>query len=300
MSMLSAGIRPPWMERPTPLGRTAKFVVLAAVVLVVLYPFGLAVGTSLTGHEESIANGGSYVLFPEHPTLDAYRAVLSGGAVSHAVLVSVAVTLAGTLLSLICTVFLGYGLSRKDLVGGKPILFMVLGTFLFAPGMIPSYLTVKELGLLDTYAALIVPVLVNTFNVIVVRAFFQGLPDELFDAARIDGASEWRILFRIAIPLSKAVIAVVGLFYAVSYWNTFFNAILYLNDSTMYPIQVILRQYIFMGGGPAASEQLISRNVPASSIQMAVLLIAMIPILAVYPFLQKYFVKGVLTGAIKG
>ncbi|MFE3451190.1 carbohydrate ABC transporter permease [Nonomuraea sp. NPDC059194] len=293
-------MRPPWMERPTFAGRALKFVVLTAIVIAVLYPFGLALGTSLMGREESIANGGAYVLFPSQPTFEAYSLILSGGAVTRSVLISIGITLAGTALSLLCTVFLGYALSRRGMLGGKPILLMVLATFLFTPGMIPSYLMVKELGMIDTYQSLIVPVLVNAFNVVVVRAFFQNLPEELFEAARMDGCTEWRMMWRIALPLSKAVIAVVGLFYAVSYWNTFFNAILYLNDQSMHPIQVVLRQFIFRGTSATGSDVAIVRDLPAASVQMAVLVIALVPILLVYPFLQKYFTKGVLTGAIKG
>ncbi|MEV0583934.1 carbohydrate ABC transporter permease [Nonomuraea sp. NPDC050310] len=293
-------MRPPWMERPTIAGRTLKFVVLTAITLAVLYPFGLALGTSLTGKAESVANGGSYVLFPSDPTLEAYKVILSGGTVTRSVLISIGITLVGTALSLACTVFLGYALSRRGVLFGKPILLMVLATFLFTPGMIPSYLMVKELGMIDTYQALIVPVLVNAFNVVVVRAFFQNLPEELFEAARMDGCSEWRMMWRIALPLSKAVIAVVGLFYAVSYWNTFFNAILYLNDQTKHPIQVVLRQYIFRGNAQAGADIGVISSLPTASVQMAVLIIALIPIVAVYPFLQKYFAKGVLTGAIKG
>ncbi|MFI7694388.1 carbohydrate ABC transporter permease [Nonomuraea sp. NPDC049655] len=288
------------MERPTIAGRTLKFVVLTAITVVVLYPFGLAVGTSLMGRAESIANGGSYVLWPSHPTFEAYSLILSGGAVTRSVLISIGITLTGTALSLICTVFLGYALSRRGMLGGKPILLMVLATFLFTPGMIPSYLMVKELGMIDTYQSLIVPVLVNAFNVVVVRSFFQNLPEELFEAARMDGCGEFRMMWRIAIPLSKAVIAVVGLFYAVSYWNTFFTAILYINDQTKHPIQVVLRQFIFRGTSATGSDVAIVRDLPASSVQMAVLIIALVPILLAYPFLQKYFTKGVLTGAIKG
>ncbi|MFI7424428.1 carbohydrate ABC transporter permease [Nonomuraea sp. NPDC049684] len=293
-------MRPPWMERPTIAGRTLKFVVLTAITVAVLYPFGLAVGTSLMGRAESIANGGSYVLWPSHPTFEAYSLILSGGAVTRSVLISIGITLTGTALSLICTVFLGYALSRRGMLGGKPILLMVLATFLFTPGMIPSYLMVKELGMIDTYQSLIVPVLVNAFNVVVVRSFFQNLPEELFEAARMDGCGEFRMMWRIAIPLSKAVIAVVGLFYAVSYWNTFFTAILYINDQTKHPIQVVLRQFIFRGTSATGSDVAIVRDLPASSVQMAVLIIALVPILLAYPFLQKYFTKGVLTGAIKG
>ncbi|MET9063984.1 carbohydrate ABC transporter permease [Streptosporangium sandarakinum] len=288
------------MERPTIAGRALKTAVLTAIVLAVLYPFGLAVGTSLTGRAESVANGGGYVLLPAHPTLEAYRLILSGGAVTRAVLTSVGITLCGTALSLLCTVFLGYALSRRGMLGGRPILMMVLATFLFTPGMIPTYLMVKELGMLNTYQSVIVPVLVNAFNVVVVRAFFQGLPDELFEAARMDGAGEWRMMWRIAIPLSKAVIAVVGLFYAVGYWNSWFSALLYIDDHDKHPIQLVLRQYIFRGGAAQGTDVAIVRDLPTASVQMAVLVIALVPILLAYPFLQKYFTKGVLTGAIKG
>ncbi|MFF0308106.1 carbohydrate ABC transporter permease [Streptosporangium sp. NPDC004379] len=288
------------MERPTVAGRTLKTAALTVIVLAVLYPFGLAVGTSLTGRAESVANGGGYVLLPSHPTLEAYRLVLSGGAVTRAVLTSVGITLSGTALSLLCTVFLGYALSRRGMLGGRPILVMVLATFLFTPGMIPTYLMVKELGMLNTYQSVIVPVLVNAFNVVVVRAFFQGLPDELFEAARMDGAGEWRMMWRIAIPLSKAVIAVVGLFYAVGYWNSWFSALLYIDDHDRHPIQLVLRQYIFRGGAAQGTDVAIVRDLPTASVQMAVLVIALVPILLAYPFLQKYFTKGVLTGAIKG
>ncbi|MEU9832072.1 carbohydrate ABC transporter permease [Streptosporangium sp. NPDC048047] len=288
------------MERPTVAGRALKTAALTAIVLAVLYPFGLAVGTSLTGRAESVANGGGYVLLPSHPTLEAYRLVLSGGAVTRAVLTSVGITLSGTVLSLLCTVFLGYALSRRGMLGGRPILVMVLATFLFTPGMIPTYLMVKELGMLNTYQSVIVPVLVNAFNVVVVRAFFQGLPDELFEAARMDGAGEWRMMWRIAIPLSKAVIAVVGLFYAVGYWNSWFSALLYIDDHDRHPIQLVLRQYIFRGGAAQGTDVAIVRDLPTASVQMAVLVVALVPILLAYPFLQKYFTKGVLTGAIKG
>jgi ABC-type glycerol-3-phosphate transport system permease component len=240
------------------------------------------------------------VLVPHHPTLEAYRVVLSGGVVARSAVVSIGITLVGTAASLVCTVMLAYGLSRPHTTGTRPILLLMLGTFLFAPGIIPIYLVVKQLGLLDSYAALVVPVLLNAFNVVVVRAFFQAIPDELIDAARIDGAGEVRILTRIVLPLSRAVLAVVALYYAVSYWNTFFNAILYLSDSSRWPLQVILRKYVIQGDSMTATALGVQTLPPSQSLQMAVLVIAIVPIAAVYPFLQKYFVRGVLTGAVKG
>lgn len=291
--------RPPWMERPTWYGQGAKAIVLVLIVVAVGYPFLLALGTSLAGQEELDANGG-YVLIPEHPTFEAYNVLLQGGVVTRAAMVSVVVTAVGTVLSVVCTVALAYGLSRPGMVGGKPILLLVLGTFLFTPGIIPTYLVVQEFGMLDSYASLILPVLLNVFNVIVVRAFFQGIPTELYEAARLDGAGELTILCRIVLPLSKAVIAVVGLFYGVSYWNSFFNALLFLNDSGKYPLQVVLRSYVVQGESINAKAMGVSQLPPSISLQMAVLILALIPILCVYPFLQKYFAKGVLTGAVKG
>jgi multiple sugar transport system permease protein/putative aldouronate transport system permease protein len=160
------------------------------------------------------------------------------------------------------------------------------------------YLTVKQLGLLDSYWALILSALINGFNVIVMRAFFLELPQELLDAAKIDGASELTILFRIVLPLSKAVVAVIGLFYAVAYWNNFFSALLYITDNSKYPLSLILRTYVVdnatIGTGDATQVP------PQQSLQMAMLVVSILPILLVYPFLQKHFAKGIMIGAVKG
>jgi ABC-type glycerol-3-phosphate transport system permease component len=180
---------------------------------------------------------------------------------------------------------------------------LALLSLLFQPGIIPSYLVVKQLGLLNTYASLIVPVALNAFNLIVMRQFFMDIPQELIDSAKIDGAGELHILFRIVLPLSGAVLAVVALLYAVFYWNAFFQALLYLQDSAMWPLQLVLRQYVIQGSplpGVTAYSAPGGSPPPTQSIQMAVVVVATLPILLVYPFLQKYFTKGVLTGAIKG
>ncbi|GAA2348672.1 hypothetical protein GCM10010431_85660 [Streptomyces kunmingensis] len=237
-------------------------------------------------------------MWPEHPTLGAYRDILDGGIVTHALGVSIGVTLVGTLLSLACTVFLAYALSRPQVYGRKPVLLLILFTFLFPPGMIPSFLVVKELGLLDNYASLILPVLVNVFNLVVLRGFFQGIPEELYEAARLDGAGDLRVLFSIVLPLSKAALAVVGLFYAVAYWNSWFYASLYM-ESGHWPLQQVLRTYVVAGEGLTDTTTGEGTVSAPQTVQMAVLVIATVPILLVYPFLQKYFTKGVLTGAIK-
>ncbi|MFE7931717.1 carbohydrate ABC transporter permease [Streptomyces sp. NPDC057456] len=294
---MSAHVRPAWMEKPRPATQAAKAVALAAVVLLVCVPFLVIVSTSLAAPREVVANGG-WVLWPEHPTLEAYRDILDGGIVTHALAVSAGVTLVGTALSLVCTVTLAYALSRPGVFGGRPVLLLILFTFLFPPGMIPGFLLVKELDLLGSYGSLVLPVLVNVFNLVVLRGFFQGIPEELYEAARLDGAGDGRVLWTIVLPLSKAALAVVGLFYAVAYWNSWFYASLYL-ESDHWPVQQVLRTYVVAGSGltdTTTGEATV--NAP-QTIQMAVLVIATVPILLVYPFLQKYFTKGVLTGAVK-
>ncbi|MEU5292884.1 carbohydrate ABC transporter permease [Streptomyces umbrinus] len=294
---MSAQTRPAWMEKPRPLTQAAKALALVAVVLLVCVPFLVILSTSLASPEEVVDNGG-WVLWPTEPTIQAYRDILDGGIVTHALGVSAGVTVVGTLFSLFCTVTLAYALSRPGVLGGRPVLLLVLFTFLFPPGMIPSFLLVKELGLLDSYGSLIFPVLINVFNLVVLRGFFQSIPDELYEAARLDGAGDWRVLWSVVLPLSKAALAVVGLFYAVAYWNSWFYASLYL-ESDHWPLQQVLRTYVVAGSGltdTATSEGTV--NAP-QTVQMAVLVIATVPILLIYPFLQKYFTKGVLTGAIK-
>ncbi|MFJ2770358.1 carbohydrate ABC transporter permease [Streptomyces sp. NPDC087300] len=291
--------RPAWEEPPSKIGSAAKAVVITVICAVMVLPFLTVLSTSLASREE-ITEAGGFVLFPSEPTLEAYRTVLSGGIVSRAVVVSVLITVVGTALSLLTTIALAYALSKRGVPGGKPILLMVLFTLLFAPGMVPMYVVVKELGLLDSYWSLILPVLINAFNLVVLRAFFMNIPEELYQAARIDGAGDWRILTRIVLPLSKGVVAVVGLFYAVTYWNAFFNAMLYLNDSGKWPIQLVLRTYVVQNKSMTADQLGIAHMPPQQSLSMAVVMLALLPILALFPFLQKYFTKGVLTGAIKG
>jgi putative aldouronate transport system permease protein len=292
--------RPPWMEKESTLERVSKFVVLAVISVMVIYPFITVLATSLATQEEITRKGGLIILWPEQPSLGAYKSIFSGGIVTRATMVSIGITVVGTLLSLVTTTAMAYALSRP-IIFGRAILMMVLFTLLFAPGIIPNYLVVKQLGLLNTYAALILPVMISAFNLVVMRQFFMGIPQELIDSAKIDGANDFQILWRIVLPLSTAVLAVIALFYAVNtYWNSFFTALLYLNDSSMWPLQLVLRLYVVQGAPlPTAGEALESVP-PLQSIQMAVVVVAMVPILILYPFLQRYFTTGVLSGAIKG
>ena len=289
------------MEQPSRAQLAAKAIVLGLILVAVLYPFLSVVSTSLASQQD-VDLGGGLVLLPLHPSLDAYASIFQGGVISHAIIVSISITTLGTLLSMLVTTGLAYGLSRP-VVGRKPLLMLTLLSLLFQPGIIPSYLVVKQLGMLNTYASLVVPVALNGFNLVVMRQFFLEIPHELIDSARIDGAGELRILLQIVLPLSGAVLAVVALLYAVFYWNAFFQALLYLQDSAMWPLQLVLRQYVIQGSplpGVTAYSAPGGSPPPTQSIQMAVVVVATLPILIVYPFLQRYFTKGVLTGAIKG
>ena len=291
------------MERPTRVGLAAKAIVLVLIVLVVVYPFLTVISTSLASAND-ITKGGGMVVWPTHPSLAAYRTILSGSAVARSLWVSVGITGVGTLASMAITTMLAYALSRP-VMGGRFMLMMALLTLLFPPGIIPSYLVVKQVGLLNSYASLILPVVLNAFNFVVLRQFFMNIPNELLDSARIDGATDLSILLKIVLPLSKAVLAVIALFYAVTtYWNAFFQALLYLSDNAKWPLQLVARAYVLQGSPVLGSVAYNGTNAgnppPTEAIEMAVVVVAVVPILLVYPFLQKYFTQGVLSGAIKG
>ncbi len=292
--------RPVWMEEPGPITRFLKFVTLAFIVIVMLFPIVYVVSMSFSSAQDAMRGG--LVLWPKNPSLDAYRAILRGGVVTRALQISLMLTLLGTAAQMLFTTTMAYGLSRTSVIGSKPVLYIVLGAMIFSPGMIPSYLLVKELGLINTYYALIIPGLISAWNLINVRNFFMNLPPELLDAAKVDGANDLQIFVQIVLPLSKAVLAVIALFYGVVIWNNFFNAILYLNDSSKWPIQLVLRQYVLMGSNLTSANEFRAGQAPPppATIKMAIMVVATVPILLVYPFLQRYFTKGVLTGSIKG
>ncbi|HET9141552.1 carbohydrate ABC transporter permease [Actinophytocola sp.] len=291
----------PGMHPPSVPARAAKGLVLFVCCAVVIVPFITVVSTSLATREQVTRSGGM-VFLPDEVSFAAYQAILSGGVVTRATMVSLFVTITGTALSLAATTLLAYGLSRRGSFAAKPFLMIVLFALLFTPGIIPAYLMVKSLGLIDTYWSLILPVMINAFNVIILRAFFMDLPEEVIDSARIDGAGDLAILWRIVLPLSKGVLAVVALFYAVSYWNAFFAALLYLNDISMWPLQLVLRTYV-VNQTQVGVDQLGVAGAdlpPQEAVQMAILVLSIIPILVVYPFVQRHFTKGVLIGAVKG
>jgi multiple sugar transport system permease protein/putative aldouronate transport system permease protein len=279
--------------------RAFKGLVLLVFCAVVIIPFVGVISTSVAPNKQ-INESGGLVLFPKSVNFAAYESLFSGGVVTQALFVSIFVTVVGTLLSLTMSCLLAYALSRPGFVAGRPILLVILFSMLFSPGIIPLYLTVKGVGLLDSIWALIVPTMVSAFNVVVLRAFFMNLPNEITESARIDGAGELKTFTYIVLPLSKAVLSVIGLFYAVAYWNAFFSALLYLNDSKLWPLQLVLRTYVINDAQLGSAELGTERLPPQASIQMAILVVSIVPILLVYPFLQRHFAKGALTGAVKG
>jgi putative aldouronate transport system permease protein len=292
--------RPAWQEKPTVAGQAGKGTVLTGVVLAVLVPLWVVLVTSLSSRETITAAGG-LVVVPRGIDLSAYEIIFAGGQITRALAVSATVTLLGTAVSLLVTVLAAYGLSRPGSLGHRFLLFYFLMTFLIYPGMVPSYLVVTGLGLKDSLWSLVLPSAVSVFNLVVVRAFFQNLPGELLDSARIDGAGEFRILWRIVLPLSKAVVAVVGLFYAVGYWNVWFSALLYIDDNDKFPIQRVLQSFILAGQAPQTSGVAAGTALPPTlAVKMAVVVVTVVPIALVYPFIQRHFTRGVLVGAVKG
>lgn len=289
------------LDAPSLPVRVLKGAVLTAMCLVVIVPFLGVVSTSLASQDQ-ITRSGGFVLLPDGVSLEAYHSIFAGGVVARAAGVSVLITVVGTLISLVASAMLAYAISRPGSFGHRTVLMVVLLSLLFSPGMIPSYLVVKQFGLLDTLWALILPTAISGFNVIVLRAFFMGIPSELLDSARVDGAGEFRIFCSIVLPLSRAALAVIGLFYAVGIWNAFFNAMLYLSDPAKWPLQLVLRTYVVQGTQLGGADLGVAAEAlpPQQSIQMAILVISLVPILLAYPFLQRHFAKGVLTGAVKG
>ncbi|MEU4362769.1 carbohydrate ABC transporter permease [Promicromonospora sp. NPDC023987] len=278
--------------------RVVNVLVLGGFALICVLPFLNVLGSSFATPGELATR--SFVVIPETFTLDAYRYILSTSTIFRALGVSVFVTAMGTFVSLLLTSFMAYALSKPYLRGRRVINFLVIFTMLFSGGMIPTFIVVQQLGLIDSLWALILPVAINAFNFVIMRSFFQAIPDSLEEAARIDGCSDLGVFLRIVLPLSLASIATIGLFYAVGYWNTYQHAILYINDSTKWPIQVLLRQIVIVASGMNADASVVDVVPPAQSVKMAVIVVATLPMLLVYPFIQRYFVKGALIGSVKG
>lgn len=275
------------------------YILLTLIAVIMVIPFIYVIAASFATEAEIQTRPIFFI--PDSPTLDAYARIFDmndmGTRVFHSLLISVCVTAIGTFINLFFTTTMAYGLSRSNLIGKKPLLNMVLFTMVFGGGMIPLFLVVKGLGMYDTYAALILPGAISAYNMIIVRNFFMELPRELEEAASIDGRSDIGIFIKIALPLSLPCLATFGLFYAVGHWNNYFGALLYLEDSTKFPFQLVLRNIVMQ---TAETQTDPNALIPEDTLKMAVIVIGTVPILIVYPFLQKHFAAGVMVGAVKG
>ena len=270
------------------------YLILLVVIVICVFPLLYVVSVSFTPMAEVQKNGG-FLVIPRSFTLDAYKAIIKQNQLGKAMIITVLVTLGGTVVSMFFSVLIAYPLSKEELPGRKTIMTLVVITMMFGGGTIPTYLLIKNLGMIGSYWALIIPGCINTYNMIVIKSFFENMPKDLFESAEIDGAGQFRILAQIVVPLSKPVLMTVMLFYAVGYWETYFAAIMYLPDQNMQTLQVVLRR--MLTPNPEMNAETV---VPTMTLQMAAVVFSSVPIILVYPFIQKYFTKGIMLGAVKG
>lgn len=277
------------------------YALLTLFALLALFPLYYVFIVSVTPYIEVTRHGG-FVIWPDHFTFQAYKEIFGSPRIPNALKVTVFITVVGTLLNMIVTTLLAYPLSKKFVPGRNFILMALVFTMLFSGGIIPLYMMVRSLGLYDTVWALVVPGMVSTFNLLIVKTYFENLPEEVEEAAKVDGSGDISTLFRIVLPLSAPIMATIGLFYGVTHWNEYFKGIFYISDKSLMPMQVVLRSMI---QSPNVSTELSLNSLvldalPPETIKMAVVVVATLPLLIVYPFLQKYFVKGALLGSVKG
>lgn len=284
----------------TPAGRVfdvVNVVLLSLLGIVALLPFVYVAAGSFATESELATR--SFFVWPETFSLRAYESILTSPAFLRAMVTTILVTAVGTAIQLLLTASMAYPLSKANLPGRRVLLSLIVFTMVFSGGMIPTFLMVKDLGLLDTYWALILPLAINPFSLIIIKNFFQQLPNELEESAKIDGANELQTLWSVILPLSKPVLATFALFYAVGIWNDFMSPLLYLNDNSMWTLQMFLRQ-VTVATDLSIVEADPSQLPPAQGIKFAVIVVATLPILLFYPFLQKHFAKGMLIGSVKG
>lgn len=284
----------------TPAGKVFdvfNVVLLSTVGIIALLPFVYVIAGSFATELELATR--SFFVWPETFSLRAYESILTSPAFLRAMVTTIAVTVVGTLIQLVLTASMAYPLSKGNLPARRTLLSLIVFTMVFSGGMIPTFLVVKDLGMLDTYWALILPMAINPFSLIIIKNFFEQLPAELEESAKIDGANEMQALWSIILPLSKPVLATFALFYAVGIWNDFMSPLLYINDNSMWTLQMFLRQ-VTVATDLSMLEADASQMPPAQGIKFAVIAVATLPILLVYPFLQKHFAKGMLIGSVKG
>ena len=279
--------------------------VLALVLIAVLYPLVFIVSASFSDPTEILL--GNMWLIPRGVTTEGYRRIFANERIWLGYRNTIIYTVLGTTLNVVLTIAGAYPLSRKDFTGRRIIMAFVVFTMFFTGGLIPLYLVVRNLGLLNTRAAMIILNAVAVWNLIITRTYFQStIPDELLDSAQMDGCSNLRFLGSVVLPLSLPIVAVMGLFYGVSHWNAFFNALIYLSDSKLFPLQIILREILIQNEMREMAIDVFDPDLAlrdamiAESIKYGVIIVASVPVLLAYPFIQRYFVKGVMVGSLKG
>lgn len=289
------------MNRDGRIFDSINYILLTLVSMVMLYPFLNVVAISFSTYTSYIQH--PFMIFPKEFSMEGFTFVFKNGLLLDSYKNTIIVTVASSALSLLLTVLMAYPLSKKHLRGRKIFMNLLIFTMLFNGGLIPNFYLIKSLGWIDSLWALIVPGALGAYNVILMKSFFETLPESLEESARMDGASELTVLTRIILPLSMPIIATILLFVAVSHWNSFFSAIIYIRSPRKWTLQLVLReillsannQILASGGNSAEVSQ-----VPSETLQYATLVVVILPIMCVYPFLQKYFVKGVTLGAVKG
>ncbi|GGP06856.1 carbohydrate ABC transporter permease [Oceanobacillus neutriphilus] len=283
------------------------YVFLGFATLIVLYPLVYIISASIS--DPADVNSGKMWLFPKGITFEGYRIIFENGAIWKGYLNTVFYTVLGTTINLAVTIPAAYALSRKDFAGRNLFMAMFVITMFFSGGLIPTYLVVKSLGLIDTIWAMVLPNAAAVWNIVIARVFFQStIPKELEEAAIIDGASNFKMFFKIILPLSMPIIAVMGLFYGVGHWNGYFNALIYLSDKELFPLQLVLREILVLQEMASQNtdvtgsmaEAMHSKQQLAAVIKYGVMIVSTLPIIIIYPFLQRFFVKGVMIGSLKG
>ncbi|MBO0993329.1 carbohydrate ABC transporter permease [Bacillus sp. SD088] len=280
-------------------------ILVGFLTLVIVYPLIFVISASIS--DPAAVSTGKMWLWPVDITFAGYQRVFQNDAIWLGYRNTIFYTIVGTIIHLIVLLPCAYALSRKEVMGKKYILWIILFTMMFNGGLIPTYLVIKTLGMIDTIWAIVIPGVVGAWSILVARTFFQQtIPDQLVEAAKIDGASDYYIFGKVVIPLSMPIIAVMALFHAVSLWNQYFTALIYLSNEKLYPLQLILRQILVVaqisqegGGGPGEIESLVEQVKTASLVKYAVIMVSSLPLLIVYPFLQRFFVQGVLIGSVK-
>lgn len=277
-----------------------SYTVITLLIFVCLYPIWYVACASISDPSIVAASKG-IMLWPRDITLDAYLEVFKDAEIWSGYLNTILYTVVGTFFNVVLTAMLAYALAHKDLLFKKPLTLLVTFTMFFNGGMVPTYLVVRNMGLLDTRLAALLPGLVSVFNFIVMRTHFESIPAELEESAKLDGANYWTIFTRVVLPVSGATIAVMVLFYGVTHWNSWFNEMLYMpNDRSIWPLALITREIIVASSSAAVSEGGVMTQEQADAIKYATIIVSTLPILCLYPFLQKYFVKGVMVGSVKG